>query len=196
MAVAIVCGYVQWPADLTARAAGGSVDGHVTIVTRPSRRLSSAGAYPGRTVTVGPSAGGTELANVIVFVDLPEGETSAPTQVAIRQTNEVFVPRVAAVTTGSTVDFPNDDPIFHNVFSLSRAAAFDLGRYPRGESKSRRFDKPGVVKVFCHLHSHMTAPRAGLRPSLLRAARRRRPLRHRPRAARAPPGHRLARARG
>jgi plastocyanin len=148
---------VQWPADLTARAAGGSIDGHVTVVTRPSRRLSSAGAYPGRIVTVAPSGGGSELPNVIVFVDLPKRVASAPRRVTIRQTDEVFTPRVAAITTGSTVDFPNDDPIFHNVFSLSRAATFDLGRYPRGESKRRRFDKPGVVKVFCHLHSHMTA---------------------------------------
>ena len=126
-------------------------------MTRPSRRLSSAGAYPGRIVTVGPAGAGSELPNVIVFVDLPAGEPSAPTHATIRQTNEVFVPRVAAVTRGSTVDFANDDAIFHNVFSLSRAATFDLGRYPRGESKSRRFDRPGVVKVFCHLHSHMTA---------------------------------------
>ena len=51
----------------------------------------------------------------------------------------------------------SDDPFFHNVFSLSRHANFDLGRYPRNESRSRRFDTPGLVKVFCHIHSHMTA---------------------------------------
>lgn len=62
-----------------------------------------------------------------------------------------------AVTTGSTVEFPNDDPFFHNVFSLSRIATFDLGRYPRGESRWRTFNQPGIVKVFCHVHSHMSA---------------------------------------
>ncbi len=67
------------------------------------------------------------------------------------------MPRVAAITAATTVDFPNDDPIVHNVFSLSRGATFDLGRYPRGDTKSCRFDRPGVVKVFCHLHSHRTA---------------------------------------
>lgn len=108
-------------------------------------------------MTVASAAGGSELANVVVFVDLPTSSASAPGRATVRQTNEVFVPRVTAVTVGSTVDFPNDDGIFHNVFSLSRGATFDLGRYPRGESKGRRFDSPGIVKVFCHLHSHMTA---------------------------------------
>lgn len=149
---------MQFGAEVIASArSGGAIEGGVTIVSRPSRRLSSAGAYPGRAVTVAPTGGGSELSNVVVFVDLPKGAPPAAGHATIRQTNEVFVPRLAAVTTGSTVDFPNDDPIFHNVFSLSRVSTFDLGRYPRGESKSRRFDTPGIVKVFCHLHSHMTA---------------------------------------
>ena len=75
----------------------------------------------------------------------------------IHQRNENFVPRVVAVTVGSTVEFPNDDPIYHNVFSLSRTKTFDLGRFPQGKSRGERFDKPGVVKVFCQIHSHMSA---------------------------------------
>ena len=136
---------------------GGTVEGQVSVETRPTRRLGSAGAYPGRTVTVASAAGGSELANVVVFVDLSTSIAAPPSQATVRQTNEVFVPRVTPVTVGTTIDFPNDDGIFHNVFSLSRGATFDLGRYPRGESKGRRFDSPGIVKVFCHLHSHMTA---------------------------------------
>ena len=58
---------------------------------------------------------------------------------------------------GSTVDFPNSDRTYHNVFSLSKARRFDLGRYPRGQSRSVRFDRPGVVRVFCEIHSHMSA---------------------------------------
>jgi hypothetical protein len=61
------------------------------------------------------------------------------------------------VTIGSTIDFPNEDPFFHNVFSLSRAAAFDLGRYPPGETRDRRFNRTGVVKVFCKIHAQMSA---------------------------------------
>lgn len=60
--------------------------------------------------------------------------------------------RIAAVTVGSTVDFPNDDPFFHNIFSLSSAATFNLGRYPRGRTRSQTFTKPGVVKVYYQIH--------------------------------------------
>jgi hypothetical protein len=62
-----------------------------------------------------------------------------------------------AIETGTAVDFPNLDPYFHNVFSLSRPGTFDLGRYPTGDTRSRVFDKPGIVKVYCHLHSQMSA---------------------------------------
>ena len=73
------------------------------------------------------------------------------------QRNETFVPHVLAITTGTTVDFPNSDRIYHNVFSLSKTAPFDLGRYAVGRSKSVRFDRPGIVRVFCDIHSHMSA---------------------------------------
>jgi plastocyanin len=73
------------------------------------------------------------------------------------QRNETFVPHVLAITTGTTVDFPNSDRIYHNVFSLSKARTFDLGRYAVGRSKAVRFDRPGIVRVFCDIHSHMSA---------------------------------------
>ena len=96
--------------------------------------------------------------NVIVFLkDAPHRGELAPMNVTITQKDEAFVPRVVAITRGSTIEFPNADPFFHNVFSLSRAASFDLGRYPRGVSKSRQFPNAGLVKVYCHIHSHMTA---------------------------------------
>jgi len=55
------------------------------------------------------------------------------------------------------VDFPNNDHTYHNVFSLSKTRSFDLGRYAAGRSKSVRFDRPGIVRVFCDIHSHMSA---------------------------------------
>ncbi len=73
------------------------------------------------------------------------------------QRNESFVPHVLAIVAGTTVDFPNSDRVYHNVFSLSRARSFDLGRYPAGRAKSVRFDRPGIVRVFCEIHSHMSA---------------------------------------
>jgi hypothetical protein len=75
----------------------------------------------------------------------------------MNQTNETFVPHLLAIVAGTTVDFPNNDEIYHNVFSLSRARRFDLGRYAAGRSKSVRFDTPGIVRVFCDIHAHMSA---------------------------------------
>ena len=80
-----------------------------------------------------------------------------PGRAVMDQRNETFVPRLLAVTTGTAVDFPNSDLTYHNVFSLSRARRFDLGRYAAGKSKSVRFDRPGIVRVFCDIHSHMSA---------------------------------------
>jgi plastocyanin len=73
------------------------------------------------------------------------------------QRNETFVPHVLPIVAGTTVDFPNNDHTYHNVFSLSKTKTFDLGRYAVGRSKSVRFDRPGIVRVFCDIHSHMSA---------------------------------------
>jgi plastocyanin len=73
------------------------------------------------------------------------------------QRNENFVPHVLPIIAGTTVDFPNDDSTYHSVFSLSKPKPFNLGRYAAGRSKSVRFDQPGIVRVFCDIHSHMSA---------------------------------------
>jgi plastocyanin len=92
-----------------------------------------------------------ESAPRLAFDELPASRAR------MDQRNEQFSPRVLAVTVGTTVDFPNNDTKFHNVFSLSsRVKAFDLGRYPPGHSGSVRFDKPGIVRVFCDIHSQMS----------------------------------------
>jgi plastocyanin len=73
------------------------------------------------------------------------------------QRDESFVPHVLAIVAGTTVDFPNNDRTYHNVFSLSKTRSFDLGRYAAGHSKAIRFERPGIVRVFCDIHSHMSA---------------------------------------
>jgi plastocyanin len=105
-----------------------------------------------------------EVQNVVIYLESAPSLSSAGTsadrarsRLAIEQRSEAFVPHVLAVLTGSTVEFPNEDFVFHNVFSLSKARAFDLGRYPKGASKSVRFDRAGIVQVFCHIHSDMSA---------------------------------------
>jgi len=74
---------------------------------------------------------------------------------AVGQKNKQFTVSNMQIKVGETVDFRNDDPFFHNVFSLSLASTFDLGSYPAGESKSVTFDKPGTVEVMCAIHPTM-----------------------------------------
>ena len=81
----------------------------------------------------------------------------AETHVKIAQKNKQFEPRIAVVSVGSQVDFPNFDRVFHNVFSLSTPQPFDLGLYRKGKSKSVRFDQPGLVQIYCNIHPHMVA---------------------------------------
>ena len=116
-----------------------------------------------------PDVGGSSSASLREVPDLRRGvvyleaaprgafEEREPGRAVMDQRNETFVPHVLAVTAGTVVDFPNTDKTFHNVFSLSKAKRFDLGRYAAGKSKSVRFDHPGVVRVFCDIHSHMNA---------------------------------------
>ena len=133
-----------------------TVRGRVVIDIPPSSRRPSS-AYPSRAVAQAQLAPPSEVENVVVYLkDAPAG-TVPPRRTAIRQRGETFLPRVVAVPVGSTVDFPNDDPIFHNVFSLSRARTFNLGRFPRGRVARGPLRQAGIVKVFCDIHSHMTA---------------------------------------
>ena len=68
-----------------------------------------------------------------------------------------FIPHLLVVTVGGSVTFPNHDSFKHNVFSVSDAGAFDLGLYSRGDGKSARFDKPGIIRVYCNVHATMSA---------------------------------------
>jgi plastocyanin len=99
------------------------------------------------------------LRSVVYLESAPRGafEQTDGGRAVMDQRNETFVPHVLAITTGTTVDFPNSDRIYHNVFSLSKTERFDLGRYAVGHSRSVRFDRAGIVRVFCDIHSHMNA---------------------------------------
>jgi len=101
-----------------------------------------------------------ERRDAVVYLETaPQGafESGSAAHVTMSQRNEAFVPHILAVRIGTVIDFPNDDSVYHNVFSLSKTKRFDLGRYPKGQSRSVRFDQPGVVRVFCEIHSHMNA---------------------------------------
>lgn len=98
--------------------------------------------------------------DVLVYVD--EVEAPVPRElvereVTITSKNKEFEPHVEAVPVGTSVTFPNVDDIMHNVFSLSKGNRFDLGLYKSGAKKEFVFDTPGLVRVYCNIHPHMSA---------------------------------------
>jgi plastocyanin len=137
--------------------APGVIRGRLDIrrTARPVDRRPEV-AEPGSS---GPHAPGDLRRGVVYLEAAPRGafEERDAGRAVMDQRNETFVPHVLAITVGTVVDFPNSDKTFHNVFSYSRPQRFDLGRYAVGRSKSVRFDRPGVVRVFCDIHSHMNA---------------------------------------
>jgi plastocyanin len=96
-----------------------------------------------------------ERSHVVIYVegDSPSAEITAE----LNQQNRRFSPDLVVIPAGSSVSFPNLDPIFHNVFSLSKAKSFDLGNYPKDHTRTVTFTKAGIVFVNCHLHPNMSA---------------------------------------
>jgi plastocyanin len=148
---------VRGQAFTHAQQRAGSIRGRVDLrrtATAAQRRptINDLGTPPLREIP--------DLRRSVVYLEsAPRGafEVNDPDRAVMDQRNETFVPHVLAITTGTTVDFPNSDPFYHNVFSLSKTQRFDLGRYASGRSRSVRFDRPGIVRVFCEIHSHMNA---------------------------------------
>ncbi len=105
-----------------------------------------------------PARGTPQDAVIYLEVLAPETNATIPAPAAVprlTQRQQSFEPRVVVVSVGGSVDFPNLDPIYHSVFSVSPAKRFDLGRFGKGKSKSVRFLKPGLVNVYCDIHSNM-----------------------------------------
>ncbi|HEY7334524.1 MAG TPA: hypothetical protein VH639_06545 [Bryobacteraceae bacterium] len=102
-----------------------------------------------------------ERSHVAVYIEGAEGSGAGAgaksIAATIEQTHREFVPDFAVIPVGATVSFPNGDPIFHNVFSLSKPKSFDLGNYSEGETRTVTFMKPGIVAVSCRLHPNMAA---------------------------------------
>jgi plastocyanin len=97
-----------------------------------------------------------DLGQTVVYVTGAAAETAPPAKRAsVRQRNAYFSPDFLAIAAGQSVDMPNDDQIFHNVFSFSKPNDFDLGLYPAGESRRVTFSHPGVVKIYCSIHESM-----------------------------------------
>ena len=155
--VAGVIGTVTTAAPIVGAVRNGAITGLVDLQRPPVRVARRPGVAELGTPAMQPVP--ERQMSVVYLETAPRGafEQNEPTGAVMDQRNETFVPHVLAVTTGTTVDFPNSDRIYHNVFSLSKARPFDLGRYAVGRSKAVRFDRPGIVRVFCDIHSHMSA---------------------------------------
>lgn len=87
----------------------------------------------------------------------PATEGAATQTYRLVQKNKMFAPHLLVVPTGSSIDFPNEDPFFHNVFSLFNGKRFDLGLYEAGRHRAVRFDREGVSYIFCNIHPAMGA---------------------------------------
>ena len=102
-------------------------------------------------------AGGKPVADAVVWLDAPSAPRPRERRFVVRQRNMEFVPRVLAAPVGSTVDLPNNDRVFHNVFSFTNGRPFDLGLYPTGASKRITLDRAAVNRLYCNIHPHMAA---------------------------------------
>ena len=101
--------------------------------------------------------GGKPVANAVVWVEVPGTTAAKPGHYRINQRDIAFDPGVMVIPIGSTVDFANLDPVRHHVYSFSPAKKFELKLFGKGESRSVRFDRPGVVAVGCNIHDSMQA---------------------------------------
>jgi plastocyanin len=143
-----------------ARAQGVEVTAHASIADK---------ATAGRGKAAGQSKAGdaahkaaASLANVVVWLS-PLQPDARPVSMGhagpfrLVQKDKMFMPHLLVVPTGSSVEFPNLDPFFHNVFSLFNGKPFDLGLYEPGTSRAVRFDREGVSYIFCNIHPEMGA---------------------------------------
>jgi plastocyanin len=134
----------------------GAVAGQIPLPARPRGRIAVekyTGTISGKVSPPPPPRAG-------VWLEGPgTGAPAAPPRVALTQQGYQFAQSLLVVPLRTTVEFPNDDPDFHNVFSLSRTKRFDAGRYKKSErpAPTATFDKPGLVRLQCEIHDHMKA---------------------------------------
>jgi plastocyanin len=142
-------------------AMGADVTGQVVITHRLTKKKVQLGVYNLRgtalPVEQTETSAGSEFDRTVVLLEGAKSTQVPPQTVTIEQHNTRFEPDLVVIPVGSTVQFPNGDPVFHNVFSLSGAQPFDLGYYPQSQSRSVKFSKSGIVQVYCHIHSNMYA---------------------------------------
>jgi len=130
------------PADLTI---------HSTMPNPYVGQLTAASMPAARAAAVDTTYG------VAWIEDASPDDRPVPAPARMDQLGQRFVPRILAIVAGQAVEFHNSDNVYHNIFSYSPPKKFDLGRYPKGKSRSVTFVKAGAVQVYCDIHSDMRA---------------------------------------
>jgi hypothetical protein len=129
-------------------------------VTASPVALGAQGAVSGRvSITERPGETTTDFGSTVVYL-VPKDSAlirTRPGRGTIAMSGRQFVPHVRVVTPGSKLEFPNQDPFSHNIFSSTVGSAFDLGLYPAGKSKETTFRRAGAYPVYCNIHPRMTA---------------------------------------
>ena len=132
-------------------------------ITKPSVTAAVSVYQRGPAVKLGKDSEEDPLAyersHVVVYIEGPgpAADEIAGPAAEVQQIDRRFKPELVVVPVGSSVSFPNMDPIFHNIYSLSKPKSFDLGSYDKGETRKVTFPKPGIVDIYCHLHPNMSA---------------------------------------
>lgn len=119
-----------------APAAAGTLQGRVAVVEKDGRPAQ-------------------DLGEAVVWVEGPKARVRA-SSATVNMKSKAFVPRVSVVAVGGSVEFPNLDSIFHNVFSVSGENRFDLQLYKKPKSASKLFEHPGIVRIYCNIHPQMS----------------------------------------
>lgn len=141
--------------SLTESPISGSIEGHI-ILTPKNTNVRFGGGLYGRPARSSSSAAATD--SVLVILTGNSNNIRDEAELAyLNQLNQQFQPSILPLKQGQTVRIQNSDPVYHNVFSLTSPHKFDVGRRPKGEHFDVTFEKPGVVDVFCDIHSNMYA---------------------------------------
>ncbi len=124
------------------------------LIVLQASRPDASGTIQGR---VSASGQKTDLANFVITVEDIEGTFSPPERPVVMEQKELrFVPHVLVILVGTTVEFPNKDPLSHNIFSISNSKRFNFGLYSQGAIRRLKFEKPGVVELLCNVHLEMS----------------------------------------
>lgn len=150
--------------DITA----GTVEGTVILASQQTQVQIGGNRYGRPSQAANSSTRSPEDSVLIWLVRSGNTDTNPPESLVILDQKDLkFNPSLVPIRQHGTIRIRNSDPVYHNVFSLSGTKKFDVGRRPRGEYKDVTFDKPGVVDVFCDIHSNMHAVIYVMPPNVL-----------------------------